>query len=346
MNRKLKNYCPTKNIITVRSSGLLGDCVWEYASTVALGRLLALSPYISRSTWKCLRDTFQNLGVETYDETILSYRCQVIHGGDITQCKSPSEALYAKNTSSWNTLCNTLERGEPLGLGMSSHSTEELKEMLDAGQLDDVLILSQHTAHTEAIIRVGVPAFRKLFDFRSDVLHLATLTINGVMAAARIEDDVLFFGVHARRKDINTELERLYGSNFSLANADYYKRAMEKIRSLRSHHKVVFLVVSDDRQWCMNELVNETNGVFWGGMEESPFHSEWEKREANRGEYHDLALLASMDGNIISYGLYGLTGAILAGGHTIVHNPLPDDFKMETTGVTMAKSLEKWEFMN
>ncbi|XP_071447752.1 galactoside 2-alpha-L-fucosyltransferase Sec1-like [Hetaerina americana] len=343
--RSLGILCPVQGIITVRQGGRLGNCIWEYASTVAIGHVLNLSPYMPRANLKCLEGVFKNLSIPAYEDTILSDHCRLLHGGILSHCKTPRVELNAQYVSPWDYLCNTLKKGKALNVKTSRYPTSLLKKMYDDGQLSDVLILPKWIAHTEGIVKVGVEKFRQLFHFHSDVLDLVKETITGVLKAIEVKGEVSLVGVHVRQTDYKAYLVNQFGKSIVGANPDYYKRAMEKMRALRSGTTVVFLIVSDDRQWCLRKLVNETNGVFWGGMEGSPYHSGKKKLNSISGRSHDLALLASLNDSIISYGTYGVTGALLAGGHTIAFNLQTSVSDVVPTSVSLANFLVNWELM-
>ncbi|XP_071450344.1 galactoside alpha-(1,2)-fucosyltransferase 2-like [Hetaerina americana] len=223
-------------------------------------------------------------------------------------------------------------------------SIGEMKKMHEDAKFADVVVLPMWTAQME-ILSADVKKFRRLFHLRSDVLELVKNTITGVVAAANISGDVSLVGVHVRRKDYHPLLIHILGKNVSFATLGYFKRAMEKMRTLSPDTPVVFVVVSDDREWCMKELVNESEGVFWGGMEGSPFHAPSYTQNTLIQSSHDFALLASLNGSIISYGTFALAGALLAGGHTIMFDILEPVFGNGPNIFTAGKYLENWEMM-
>merc|ERR1712032_885443 len=65
----------------------------------------------------------------------------------------------------------------------------------------------------------------------------------------------------------------------------------------------VFLVVSDDMVWCKRNLAASDTFMVGGNSPQV-----------------DLAIMALCNASIIDYGTFGVWGAVLAGGETIVSN--------------------------
>ncbi|XP_071450339.1 galactoside alpha-(1,2)-fucosyltransferase 2-like [Hetaerina americana] len=218
----------------------------------------------------------------------------------------------------------------------------ELKKMREDGKFADVVVLPMWTALME-ILSADVKKFCRLFHLRSDVLELVKKTITGVLASASITGEVSLVGVHVRRKDYHSLLIQILGNNVSFATRGYFKRAMKKMPTLSPDTHVVFVVVSVDREWCMKELVNEIECVFWGGMERSPFHDPSETQNTLIESSHDFTLLASLNGSIISHGSFALAGALLAGGHTIMFDIQEPVLGNGPNIFTPGKYLENWK---
>jgi galactoside 2-L-fucosyltransferase 1/2 len=74
----------------------------------------------------------------------------------------------------------------------------------------------------------------------------------------------------------------------------------------KSKKPILFMVVSDDNEWCRANLLDHDDVVI-----------------ASKSAAHDMALLASSNHTIIDYGTFGQWGAMLSalrGGHMIVYN--------------------------
>jgi galactoside 2-L-fucosyltransferase 1/2 len=85
---------------------------------------------------------------------------------------------------------------------------------------------------------------------------------------------------------------------------------------------LIFLIVSDDLEWCRKHLIDE---------------KVKDVVIASKSPSHDLALLTTCAHNIIDYGTYGLWGAFMAGGHTIALDVDDKVFHKE-----MSDSSNKW----
>jgi galactoside 2-L-fucosyltransferase 1/2 len=141
---------------------------------------------------------------------------------------------------------------------------------------------------------------RKEFHFQPYILKHVAETFNSFK-----RDNVTYVGVHVRRTDFATFLPKEYHVN--LVNPKYFHDAMAWFRK-KLKGKVLFVVVSDDLEWCKKELVDKADDVVLAAKTVS-------SRAPSSG--HDLAVLASCNHTIIDYGTYGMWGALLAGGYTI-----------------------------
>ena len=76
--------------------------------------------------------------------------------------------------------------------------------------------------------------------------------------------------------------------------------------------QLVFIVSSDDLEWCKKEFKKITG---------ESFHYSTKcpsKRQINNPNIFDMALLSKCPHSIYDYGTYGFWGAYLAGGHTVL----------------------------
>lgn len=89
----------------------------------------------------------------------------------------------------------------------------------------------------------------------------------------------------------------------SLAEPDYFHRAIDYFE--RKFADVLFAVLSDDPAWCERHLAAGRDNV---------------KVLSGSKPAEDLALMASCNHSIIDYGTFGVWGAILAGGETLLYN--------------------------
>jgi galactoside 2-L-fucosyltransferase 1/2 len=111
--------------------------------------------------------------------------------------------------------------------------------------------------------------------------------------------NITYVGVHVRRTDYIGYLKRKY--NASPVKPDYFLRHMNVFRN--KYKPIMFVVVNDDHEWCEHELRGEDVVVI-----------------KTNSPVQDLAIMAACNHSIIDYGTYGVWGAILSGGDTLIYN--------------------------
>jgi len=121
----------------------------------------------------------------------------------------------------------------------------------------------------------------------------------------------VFVSVHIRRGDYGEHLDHLY--HLPLLDGSYFNKAMSFFNS--RFESVIFVVVSDDLGWARQNIQNK-NTFFLGNDKvlEKDIHNPLKAGE-DIGE--DLALLASCNHTIMSYGTFGMWGSLLAGGQVV-----------------------------
>lgn len=169
------------------------------------------------------------------------------------------------------------------------------------------------------IVLTWVSDVRREFQFRP---KLASEAQKILYNAAGHRANVTFVGVHVRRTDYIYYLWRT--RHVAVADESFYKQAMNYFRS--RYHPVVFIIVSDDAAWCRERLSSDDAVVGSGGTSATG---------PSAGQ--DLATLAACNHSIIDYGTFGVWGAILAGGETIVYNIT------QHSSVRVAELLPQWQ---
>ena len=132
--------------------------------------------------------------------------------------------------------------------------------------------------------------------FTQAVAEAAKEVIKTVGEATGRLEDMVYIGVHVRRTDFD-QFSKFWIEN--LVNETFFEAAMDHFRTRYPH--VVFLVVSDDMDWCKDHLTSSDT-----------FHIGGTSPEV------DMAVMANCNGSIIDYGTFGLWGAVLAGGEVVV----------------------------
>ncbi len=126
--------------------------------------------------------------------------------------------------------------------------------------------------------------------------------------------EFIFVGIHSRRTDhLDFQVERL---NVIPVDPAYYLDAIELYRKRFSKKKfnLAFIYVSDDLNWGRKRI-----GATKGGSKNVFFISE----ESEDKSPYDLALLASCNHTILSYGSFGYFAGFLSNGYKII----PEHFK-------------------
>jgi galactoside 2-L-fucosyltransferase 1/2 len=117
--------------------------------------------------------------------------------------------------------------------------------------------------------------------------------------------DPVFVGVHIRRGDYLSE--EMHQQGYTVATAKYFDRAMKYFES--RFKSIVFVVTSDDIQWCQENIGSEKNSVVFSRWLDLPSH--------------DLCLLSKCNHTILSVGTFGWWGAWLANGDATYYKDFP-----------------------
>ena len=121
-----------------------------------------------------------------------------------------------------------------------------------------------------------------------------------------------FIGVHVRRTDYKVWLSRSVDGQ--VVGAAYLRRAVALMR--RRHRSAVFVVTSDDLEWCRREL---------RGLQLVMVAGDRDVRRPGA----DLALLAACNHSVVTHGTFGFWAAYLAGGEVVA----PTGYGRRPTGL-------------
>ncbi|XP_069495054.1 galactoside alpha-(1,2)-fucosyltransferase 2-like isoform X2 [Ambystoma mexicanum] len=110
-----------------------------------------------------------------------------------------------------------------------------------------------------------------------------------------------YIGVHIRRGDYAAYMSRRW--NGVIAGKGYVEKAIGYFR--KKYPEPVFVVVSNDMQWCKKNIDASRGDVYFSGdgIESSP--------------ERDFALLSHCNHSIMTLGTFGIWSSYLAGGETI-----------------------------
>ncbi|KAF4522847.1 hypothetical protein B566_EDAN008165 [Ephemera danica] len=160
------------------------------------------------------------------------------------------------------------------------------------------------------LVLTWVQDIRREFKFKPKLYESAqNILRNFGQSYGNDTQNLTYIGVHVRRTDYKGYLWRTRKMN--LADAAYFHRAMDYFREKYKH--VAFVIVSDESAWCIEHLsANDVTVI----------------RSRTTSPGLDLALMANCNHSIIDYGTFGVWGAILAGGETVLnfkHRSCPND---------------------
>lgn len=139
--------------------------------------------------------------------------------------------------------------------------------------------------------------------------------------------DPTYVGVHVRRGDYIRKMRVVYKG--VVADRAYLKSAIGYFR--KRYREPIFVVVSDDMQWCRRNIDTSPGDVYFAGQGTST--------SAGR----DLALLAHCNHTIMTVGTFGFWAAYLAGGEVVYlsNYTLPNSPRLRGPGLK-AFYLPQW----
>lgn len=155
-----------------------------------------------------------------------------------------------------------------------------------------------------------LPDLKKMLTFRQEFEAAAQIQLAKAWKASTLVSPT-FVGVHNRRTDFKSHLK---GYGVDLVGPDYFNSALQVFR--RTLQNPIFIVVSDDIPWARRHISG--SDVF---IPEPQQHPTMDETAADRETFNvgaDLALLAACNHSIVTYGTFGLWGALLSGGTTIM----------------------------
>ncbi|XP_065352947.1 galactoside alpha-(1,2)-fucosyltransferase 2-like [Cloeon dipterum] len=302
-------------IMSALVDGRLGNVVWSYLSVLLTAQIYGLRPVLHNSTIRFLvRDAFDIDHIRMPTLEWLDQKCNMSGWLD----KAVRNVSLCKTFYSRRELHQALEKPPEKGIEMYRYSyfvttTEmlvpyfyEMKKELVLQK--DKIILAQKHLHD-----VGT----------SFLQHLKNKNTSTT--------DFEFVGVHVRRTDFLHHMDVIFPLG-KVATPKFFHTAMEWLLKELSK-PLVFVVVSDDRNWTQANIVAERKDVYLGGNGDI----------SNPGV--DLAILAACNHTIFAYGTFGLTGAFLAsrpGGYAIVFDP---ENRTATKEMEFAANLPGWRIM-
>ena len=147
-----------------------------------------------------------------------------------------------------------------------------------------------------------LPHLKSMLAFKPEYLRAAATVLERARSEVGLAAPT-FVGLHNRRTDYKSHL-MAYGIDF--VGTEYFQAAIRLFR--KTLKDPVFVVVTDDMPWARRHITGR-----------DVFYSDTSKERGGEfGSGVDLAILASCNHTIITYGTFGLWGSLLSGGASII----------------------------
>ncbi|TRY62023.1 hypothetical protein TCAL_17177 [Tigriopus californicus] len=115
-------------------------------------------------------------------------------------------------------------------------------------------------------------------------------------------------------------------------------RLLKKTNAFLATKPMVFVVASDDPQWCKTQFGTMPNKTVIFANEAFKDNLGFDRK------YLDMAIMSKCNHSIFDYGTFGFWGAYLAGGHTILAHHIGTGKNPEVENVRQAE-LPNWHFI-
>lgn len=187
-------------------------------------------------------------------------------------------------------------------------------------RLNQSIVLPRFVILPETVL-TWIDDIRQEFRFKRKLSETAEKIL---LEAAQNRINLTYVGVHVRRTDYIYYLWRT--RHVPAATEDFFYTAMNYFR--KKYQNTVFIVVSDDPDWCKSHL---------GGPDEDVYVASI---PGITGPGQDIATMSACNHSIIDYGTFGVWGAILAGGETLVYN------MSRHSSIRVAELLPNWQVVS
>ena len=170
----------------------------------------------------------------------------------------------------------------------------------------------------------------QIFQFHDTITQRAQELKSQALNKTKSGDHDVVIGIHVRRGDMLLHIKSGYGGK--VVGKSYFDQAKKRLIEDLNPTKPAFLIVSDDRKWCEDNLVNEEDDTVFAGDE-----------DGSAGV--DLALLSLCDHVIFSHGTFGMWGALLSGGRAVMAEGFGERETEELKGMREEK-YPGWTFLS
>ncbi|KAK6635938.1 hypothetical protein RUM44_001192 [Polyplax serrata] len=209
-------------------------------------------------------------------------------------------------------------------LGYISHCRIDWQDVVPSPdqwtRLNQSIVLPRFVVLPETVL-TWIGDIRQEFRFKRTLADNADKILQEV---AQNRLNLTYVGVHVRRTDYIYYLWRT--RHASAADIEFFSQAMNYFRS--KYRNTVFIVVSDDPDWCKSNLGGPEDDVYVASI------------PGITGPGQDIATMSACNHSIIDYGTFGVWGAILAGGETLVYN------MSRHSSIRVAELLPQWQVVS
>jgi hypothetical protein len=295
------------SILNLYTNGRLGNQMSTFATLYAYTRLLRLRPVLYKDQLDSLSFYFPK--VAEVAPAIEDVYCD--------PCEMPWEKfdLFLKSPPKEK----TYEQGRAFGMTSYHQNPAAYKKYLP--DMKTFLFRIEDRFTNEALAKLGVAA--------------------GVPVIGNT--DLVLVGVHVRRTDYVGSVRKHEGN---LATARYFGKAMDYFRNKYkkgkgTRRKLMFVVVSDDMEWCRKNIVGDDVAMLGNHMGSGAASTEEQAESLGV----DLGLMLQCHHAIISHGTLGMWIGMLVGGETV----MADDANMREPleEVTLIRRANLgWKFMD
>ncbi|XP_065346999.1 galactoside alpha-(1,2)-fucosyltransferase 2-like [Cloeon dipterum] len=276
--------------VTADIYGRLGNVVWSYLSVVAAARRYNLRPVIDQQSLDTLeKEAFDANFLRVPSVDWLERTCAL--GGLLENAiQFESKLLTSKER-----MIRYLEEWPDAGFAVLKYDFSATDSELTTAFWDEL--------PNELVLK---EKYRKKAANQLRILQKRFQEQTGTDAA-----DVEFVGIHVRRTDYTEHLPHILPGS-TAAGPEFFHAAINWLKEKMRKKTLIFVAVSDDRQWTQENVIGNRTDVFMAGSSDVEEPGE------------DLAILAACNHSIFAYGTFGLTAASLAsrpGGHTVLFDP-------------------------
>eukprot|EP00095_Tigriopus_kingsejongensis_P006623 snap_masked-scaffold1387_size43827-processed-gene-0.4 protein:Tk06623 transcript:snap_masked-scaffold1387_size43827-processed-gene-0.4-mRNA-1 annotation:"galactoside 2-alpha-l-fucosyltransferase 2-like" len=307
--------------------GRLGNQMSSLATLLAFRKEFGIVPLLTREQAHMVGTYFKNINAHVLEEVMPNHWRY--------HWSNPFKLVDAKLSNYDYSILDRVEGrqfhfGHTIDVGQYPNEVHlfphNMPEMRDLFQLKD---------------HYDLQAERKLELARSEFLERRKLS---PQASSELKDksctraqDIAVVGVHIRRGDYENHLQDLYQIGY--VKSDYFLRAMNEFRA--TLECPIFVFVSDDIQWAGENFGDCAGHCFHVGQEATQLDTS-NPLQTGSDIGIDMGLLSKANHSILTYGTFGMWGALLAGGRTI----LPRGYEaMKEVKEIQRAHLPAWTFL-